>query len=211
MDTESAPVLGGDRGEIADRSEAGECLSLELAHALARETQLVADRLERPRLAVEAEPKLEDPPLALRKRIECAPDALLTEGLLGLVERVDGLAVGEEVAELALVVRADVLVQRDGRLGGAERLVDVLDRQARGLRELLLSRLAAELDLEPACGPAELLLALDDVDGNADRAGVVRDRTLHGLANPPGRVRGELEAAPPVELLDGTVEAERPF
>src|SRR5215204_3014028 len=45
--------------------------------------------------------------------------------------------------------------------------------------------------------------------GHADRARVVRDRALHGLANPPGRIRGELEAAAPVELLDGAVQAER--
>src|SRR5213079_1731896 len=107
--------------------------------------------------------------------------------------------------------RADGLVQRDRRLRCTQSLVNVLERQAGRLGELFLRRLAAELDLEPARGPAELLLALDDVDGHADRARVVRDRALHGLADPPGRVRGELVAAAPVELLDGTVEAERAF
>ena len=91
----------------------------------------------------------------------------------------------------------------------AERLVDVLERQAGGLGQLLLRRVAAQLDLEPARGPAELLLALDDVDGHANRARVVGDGALNGLANPPGRVRGELEAAAPVELLDGAVETQR--
>ena len=120
-----------------------------------------------------------------------------------------GLAVGEEIAELALVVGADRLVQRDRRGRGRERLVDVLDRQAGRLGELVLRRLAAELDLEPARGARQLLLPLDDVDGNADRARVVRDRALHRLADPPRRVRRELVAAAPVELLDGAVEAER--
>ena len=45
--------------------------------------------------------------------------------------------------------------------------------------------------------------------GHADRARVVRHGALHRLADPPGRVRRELVAAPPVELLDGAVEAER--
>jgi hypothetical protein len=36
----------------------------------------VADRLERPRLAFESEAKLQNPTLALRERVECAPDAL---------------------------------------------------------------------------------------------------------------------------------------
>src|SRR5262249_12316993 len=98
---------------------------------------------------------------------------------------------------------------RDGRGGGGERLVDVLDRQARGLCELVLRRLAAELYLEPARGARQLLLPLDDVDGDADRACVVRDRALHRLTDPPGRGGRELVARAPVELLDGAVEAQR--
>ena len=38
---------------------------------------------------------------------------------------------------------------------------------------------------------------------------MVGDGALHRLADPPGRVGRELEAAAPVELLDGAVEAER--
>ena len=90
-----------------------------------------------------------------------------------------------------------------------DRLVDVLERQARRLGELLLRRLATELDLEPARRPRELLLALDDVDGHTDRARVIRDRPLHRLPDPPGRIRRELEPAAPVELLDRAVETER--
>jgi hypothetical protein len=153
------------------------------------------NRLERPRLALEPEAELEDAPLALWKRVERTSDALPAERLLGLVERIRGLAVGEQVAELALVVRADRLVQRDRRVGSPECLVDVLERQAGCLGELLLRRLAAELDLEPSRGARELLLSLDDVHGHADRPRVIRDRTLHRLADPPGGVRRELEAA----------------
>ena len=73
----------------------------------------MADRLERPRLPLEPEAELEDAPLPLGEGVERAPDALTPEGLLGLVERISSLEVGEEVAELALVVRADGLVHRD--------------------------------------------------------------------------------------------------
>src|SRR5919201_1334459 len=149
--------------EVAQRAEPGERLALELPDALARQVELVADRLERPRLALEAEPQLEDPPLALRECVERAPDALPAERLLGLVERVGGLPVGEQVAELALIVRADGLIQRHRSLRATERLVDVLDRQPRRLRELGLRRLASELDLEPARSARQLLLPLDDV------------------------------------------------
>src|ERR687885_705100 len=115
---------GCDRDEVAERRQPRERLTLELTDALARQVELVADRLERPRLALEAEPQLEDAPLALRQRVERLAHALAAERLLGLVERIRGLAVCEQIAELTLVVRADRLVQRDGRLRGAERLVD---------------------------------------------------------------------------------------
>src|SRR5204863_4298596 len=128
--------LGRDRDQIAQRAEARQRLTLELPDALARQVELVADRLERPRLALEAEPQLEDPPLALRESVECSADSLPAERLLGLVEGIGGLAVCEEVTKLALVVGADRLVERDRRLRGTERLVDVLDRQARRLGEL---------------------------------------------------------------------------
>jgi len=48
-----------------------------------------------------------------------------------------------------LVVGADRLVQRDGGMRRSEGLVDVLDRQSGRLGQLLLRRLAAELDLAP--------------------------------------------------------------
>src|SRR5947208_12204798 len=103
----STGPLRRERDQVPQRRQAGECLRLELPDALARQVELVADRLERPGLALEAEPQLEDPPLALGESVECPADALLAQRLLGLVERIQGLAVGEEVAELALVVRAD--------------------------------------------------------------------------------------------------------
>src|SRR4029079_16161232 len=56
--------LRGQRGELAERVEPAQRLSLELPRAFARQVQLVADRLERPRLAPAAQTPPEDPPLA---------------------------------------------------------------------------------------------------------------------------------------------------
>src|SRR5712691_4032551 len=135
-----ACLLGRDRNQVAQRPEPGESLALELPDALARQVELVSDRLERPGLALEAEAELQDAALALGQGVESPPDALAPERLLGLVERIRGLAVGEQVSELALVIRAHRLVQRDGGLRGAERLVYVLDRKAGSLGELVLRR-----------------------------------------------------------------------
>src|ERR687887_102522 len=135
---------GRERDQVAQRREPGECLTFELADALSRQVELVPDRLERPRLAFEPEPQLEDPPLTRGKRIERATDALAAQRLFRLVERIGGFTVGEQVAELAFVVGAHRLVQRHGRLCRAERLVDMLDRQSRRVGELVLRRLAIE-------------------------------------------------------------------
>src|SRR4051794_27774793 len=161
--------LRGDVNQVAQSAEPCECLAFELPDALARQVELVADRLERPRLAFEAETQLEDPPLAFWEGVERAPHTLAPQRLLGLLERVGGLAIGEEVAELALVVRADRLVQRHRCVRGTQCLVDVLHRQARSLGELFLRRLATELDLEAARRARQLLLALDDMHRYADR------------------------------------------
>jgi hypothetical protein len=46
------------------------------------------------------------------------------------------------------------------------------------------------------------------VHGKADRSALIAESACDGLADPPGGVRGELEALAPVELLDGADESE---
>ena len=125
-----------------------------------------------------------------------------------LLDRILDGAVGEEIAELAVAV-ADRLVQRDRRLDGVERLLDVVLLQLRRVRQLLDRRRAAVRRLELLAGAPQLEPALLDVDGDPDRVGLVRDRALAGLTDPPGRVGRELEALAVVELLHRAVEADR--
>src|ERR671934_97231 len=104
-------VSGGDCLQLAQRREACQRLALELANALTRQVELVADRLERPRLALEAEAQLEDPPLALRKGVERLPHSLPPERLLGLGQQLVAADVGEE--ELQAVAGAGELARVD--------------------------------------------------------------------------------------------------
>src|SRR5207245_3755495 len=107
-------LVGGDEAfELA--GQAIERLRLELAHPLARESELLADRLERGRLALEAEAQLEELPLSLRQAADRTPHRLAPQRLTGRLGRIVGAGVGEQVAELAAVVVADALVQRDRR------------------------------------------------------------------------------------------------
>src|SRR5207237_7526117 len=136
--------LGGLGEALELVPEPIERAALELADALAREAELLADRLERGRLAVEAVAELEDPPLPVRELRDCLPDDVVPVRVRRLLGRVGRGRVAEEVAQLTVLARADRLVQRDRRVGGVERLVDVLERQARRLRQLLPRRLAGE-------------------------------------------------------------------
>src|SRR5437588_648172 len=105
-------------------------VALELADALARQAELLADRLERGRLGLEAEAELDDPPLPLGQVRDRALDALPAHRLHGLLGRIDRRLVGEQIAELRVAVRAEALVQGDG-IDRLERLHDVLELEPR--------------------------------------------------------------------------------
>ena len=74
--------------------------------------------------------------------------------------------------------------------------------------DLLLGRLATELHGELTLDAVDLAMPLADVHGQADRAGRVLEAALDRLTDPEGRVRGELEALPPVELLRSADQAQ---
>ena len=78
-------------------------------------------------------------------------------------------------------------------------------------RDLLVRGLAATLGAQLALGAHDLVQLLDDVDGHADRPRLVGERTGDRLADPPRRVRRELVALAPVELLGGAHEPDRPL
>jgi hypothetical protein len=71
--------------------------------------------------------------------------------------------------------------------------VDVLGVDAGDAGDLLGRRVAAQRRDETALGAPDLVELLDDVDGDADRARLVSQRTSDRLADPPRRVRRELK------------------
>ena len=160
-------------------------------------------------LAAEAVAKLEDAPLAVGEVLERFAQRLLGEDLGRPL--VGGLSplVGDELAELRLLLVADRLLERDRRLGGALDRVDLLRIDPRDLGDLLGGGLAAQLGDELALGAADLVQLLDDVDRDPDRARLVGERSGDRLADPPGRVGRELEALAVVELLRRANETER--
>src|SRR5437763_8502803 len=200
------------RLDLALDCEPLERLRLDLAHPLPRQSERPPDLLERLRVgvAVHPVPQLQDVARALREGVHVSAERLRGEADVDLLlDR--GSVGGDEVAELRVAVASDRLVEARDRTSSLAHLAHLLERQLRGPRELLVGRLALELERELAAGARDLLLALDDVHGNPDRPRLVRDPALHRLADPPRRVGREFVPAPPVELLHGADQADDPI
>src|SRR5215207_951337 len=197
----------GERLELLQR------LVLDLADPLAGDVEGAADLVERARmLAAEPVAELEHAALAVGEVLEGLLERLLGEQLGGALEGGLGALIGDELAELRLLLVADRLLEGDGRLGRALDRVDLLGLDVAGdLGDLLRRRLAAELGDQLALRAADLVELLDDVDRDADGPRLVGERSGDRLADPPGGVGGELEAPAVVELLRRTDQAQRPL
>ena len=84
-------------------------------------------------------------------------------------------------------------------------------RNVHALGNLFAGRLATELLDELAAGADELVNRLDHVHGDANGARLVGDSAGNGLADPPGRVGGELVAAAPLEFVHGLHQTDVAF
>src|SRR3954469_4058428 len=202
----------GDVPELLGLGEALKLLEglvLDLADALPRDVERAPDLVERARvLAAEAVAELEDAALAVGEVLQRLAQRLLGEDLRGALVRRLGALVGDELPELRLLLVADRLLERDGRLRGALDRVDLLGLDARDVGDLLGGGLATQLRDELALGAADLVELLDHVHRDADRARLVSQSAGDRLANPPGGVGGELEALAVVELLGRADEAQ---
>src|SRR4051794_39501779 len=210
--------VNGVLGDVPELLRLGEALKLleglilDLADALARDVERPTDLVERARvLATEAVAQLEHAALAVAQVLERLAERFLREDLGGTLVRRLGPLVGDELPELGLLFIADRLLQRDGCLRRTLDRIDFLRVDTGRLGNLLGGRLTAKLGHELALGAADLVQLFDDVDRDADRARLVGKRTRNRLADPPGRVGGELETLAVVELLRGPDEAERAF
>src|SRR5262249_34006242 len=184
-------------------------LGLDLANALARDGEILADFFERVLAAVgEAEAQPKHLLLARRERVQ---------HLVGLLaqrqadDRIDGghdLLVLDEVAEMAVFLLADRRLQRDRLLGDLQHFADLVDRNVHLGGDLFRRRLATKLLHQLPRRADQLVDRVDQVHRNADRAGLVGDGARDRLANPPCRVRRELVAAAVLELVDRLHQAD---
>ena len=138
----SSPAAPGRRAsclrDVAELLRLGEALQLlqrlvlDLADALARDVERPPDLVERARvLAAEAVAQLEHAALAVGEVLQRLAQRLLGEDLRGALVRRLGPLVGDELAELGLLLVADRLLERDRRLRGALDRVDLLRDRSR--------------------------------------------------------------------------------
>ncbi len=176
---------------------------LELAHALPRDPELDADLLERPaagavQAVAEHDQHALEPRLQLRERPRelrrAKPKGRLRLGL-GRVHVLD------QVAHHALAV-ADRRLEAHVVLHEVEQLRDPERRQLGLGGDLVERRVATQLLAERPARALHAAHLVGDVDGQPDRPALLGERPLDGLPDPPGRVRRELEAHRPVELVD---------
>src|ERR671923_96523 len=123
---------------LGKRLEALQRRVLDLPDALARDAEGATDLLEREGLRAEqAVAELDHLPLPLGEGVERALDVFPAERQGGGVERRLGAVVLDEVTELALLLLADRLLERDRELRHAEDLPHLLCRHLQLLRDLL--------------------------------------------------------------------------
>src|SRR5204863_9074033 len=158
-----------------------------------RDVELASHFFEGARAPVlETEPQLEHAALAEREPLENALHLLLEQLVRCGVRWREGLVVGDEVAEVAVLFLADRRLERDRLLRDLHDLADLVRRDEHALGDLFSGGLATEFLKEATRDADELVDRLDHVDRDADRPRLVGDGASDRLADPPGRVRREL-------------------
>src|SRR5438445_633743 len=183
--------------------ELAQRLGLDLADALARHRELLADLFQRvDGIHADAEAHAQHALFAWRQGRQHAGGGFAQIGLNRGVDRQDRVLVLDEIAEVGILLVADRSFQRQRLLGDLEHLAHLLERHAELLGKLLGRGLAADLVEHPARLTHDLADAVHHVDGDADRARLVGDRACDRLADPPGGIGRELVPAAVLELID---------
>ena len=133
---------------------------------------------------------------------------ILQQGEGDGVDGHNGFGVLDEIAELAVALVADGLIQGDRFAGVLLDLQHLLRGDVHFLGQLLRSGLAAQILEQLTLDAAELVDHLDHVHRDADGAGLIGHRAGDGLTDPPRGIGGELVALGVVELLDRANQAQ---
>ncbi len=178
-------------------------------YTLAGEIQVLRQLLEGQDLgSVHAVAALDDPPLLVVELREPLPHLPLGLRVLQTLVRVQRDVVRHRLADREHRVDVERRVERGHALVQREHPAHFARLAAGKMRHVLHRRLAIAVRLEVARRAQHRVELLDDVHWQADSAGLVHDRPLDALADPPCGIRGETEAALGIELLQCVDEPE---
>src|SRR4051812_12246982 len=188
-------------GHLAGRGQPLERLVLDAANPFGRQPEPLPGLAQRRGLVpVDAVAEPDHLLLLLGQARERPVHGLLPEADLDLLDRL-GRVAREERAELGVALRADGPLEARDRPAELARLLELAEADVCLFGDLLVRGRAPQAHRQVAVGARDLPLALADVHREPDRPALVREAALDGLADPEGRVRGELVALAPVELL----------
>src|SRR5437899_7771592 len=192
--------------------ELAQRLGLDLADALARHRELLADLFQRVvGIHADAEAHAQHALFAWRQGRQYAGGGLAQIGLNRGVDRQDRVLVLDEIAEVGIFLVADRGFQRQGLPHDLQNPVHPLERHAELLGKLLGRGLAAELVEHLARLTHDFADTVDHVHGDADGARLVGSRARDRLPDPPRGVGRELVAAAILEFVDPLHQADIAF
>ena len=177
-------------------------LGLDLADAFAGDIELLAHFLQRAGAAVlDTEAQLQHLFLPGRQRAEHIHQLLLEQGEAGSLGGLGGAFVGDEVAQMGVLLLTDGGLQRNRLLCDLQNLAYLIHGHAhflgdflgRGVMTQLLQQLTADAD--------DLVDGFHHMHGDTDGTGLIGNGAGDRLTNPPGSVGGELVALGIVELF----------
>src|SRR5262245_11397163 len=187
-------------------------LGLDLANALARNRELLADLFQRVVLVhADAEAHADYTLLARREGGKRARGGLAQVRLDRGVDRQDRVLVLDEIAEVGTLLIANGGFQRQRLPDDLEHLAHLLERHAELLGKLLGRGLAADLVEQQPARTYDLGDCIHHMHGDADGARLVGDRARDRLPDPPRGVGRELVAAAILEFVDRLHQADIAF
>src|SRR5215218_8133091 len=197
---------------VAAGADGSQSLDLDLPGPLLGDTKLLRDFAQGEGLAaVEAVAHLDDPGLPLGQGPHGLDECPLPLADLDARVVVAGALVREQLAKLGAFVGVDLRIDAGDGLADLAQTPGLLRFYTEPLDELLLGRIAAELDAQGVLGASKTVESVNDVRGQTNGAGVVGDGAGDGLTDPPRRVSREAVAHLGVELLDGPNQARIPL
>jgi len=192
--------------------EFAQCFGFNLANALARHVELLADFFKRV-IAGHFDTKTHTQHLGLSrcKAVQNVLDHIAKASLHGGLHWCSVGGILDEVAQMAVVIVPDRCFHGDRLLGDFHDLANFVFRDLHALCQYAGIRLKAKLLQVLAADAVHLVDGFDHVHRNANGARLVGYRAGNGLANPPSCIRREFVATAVFELVHRLHQADVAF